>query len=292
VRPAERAIRHGRHMTRPANTFPSTFTSTTIATAPARTRLRSSPVLAQLDREWALLRHRPAALRTIRRWDDDGPLGHVARSARDLDEIVAASQPGARGGGDSNLIVRRLVELSATDDLAGRILIQRLLPGLISGSKKWGTQATAVEDPIDVVVGAAWIAIRRFDLVHRHTYIAPALVADALWIGFRRGARKMQTMEVPVPSGVLAATPAPPVELEPITALAGTMRAATQAGVRTADLDLLRIIIAAGSPSRAARSCDVSVRTIRNRRDVATAKVRKALGPDWGDWTDPLIAAA
>jgi hypothetical protein len=238
-----------------------------------------------------MLQRRPAALRTVRGWADDGPLGAIALTARDLDEIVAASQPGAGHHGDGNAIMRRLVELAATDELAGRILMQRLLPGLISGSRKWGVPGTA-NDPIDVIIGAAWIAIRQFDLDKRSAYIAPALVADALWIGFRRGARRMQATEIPVPTSVLAGNPAPPVELEPIPALAGTMRAAARAGVKTADLDLLRSIIVAGSPSRAARNCQVSVRTIRNRRDVATAKVRIALGPDWGDWTDPLVAAA
>ena len=53
----------------------------------------------------------------------------------------------------------------------------------------------------------------------------------------------------------------------------------------------MRRIVAAGSPSRAARNCKVTVRTIRNRRDTAAWKIRRALGPEWGDWTDPLVAA-
>jgi hypothetical protein len=102
----------------------------------------------------------------------------------------------------------------------------------------------------------------------------------------------MQWNEVPVPNDVLAGNPAPPVELEPIPALAGTIRAATRAGVSSADLDVLRKIIVAGSPSQAAINCHVSARTIRNRRDVAAANVSKALGVEWADWSDPLIAAA
>jgi hypothetical protein len=69
------------------------------------------------------------------------------------------------------------------------------------------------------------------------------------------------------------------------------MRAAVRAGVDPAVLDVLRDIAAAGSPSKAALARGVTARTIRNRRDAATAKIRVALGPDWGDWSDPLVAA-
>ena len=94
-----------------------------------------------------------------------------------------------------------------------------------------------------------------------------------------------------MPGSVLMAHPAPPHEATPIAALAGTLRAARRAGVPSADLDLIRRIAAAGSPSTAARQCEVTVRTIRNRRDAASWKIRRALGPEWEDWTDPLVAA-
>jgi hypothetical protein len=135
------------------------------------------------------------------------------------------------------------------------------------------------------------MAIRGFDVEARSRHIAPALVADALWIGFRRGARRRIASEVPVPSSVLGAQPAPAHVADPLVALAGTLRAAARAGVRSSDLDLLRTIVVSGGPTRAARDCAVTVRTIRNRRDDVAAKVRRALGPDWADWTDPLVAA-
>ena len=146
-------------------------------------------------------------------------------------------------------------------------------------------------EPSDIAIGAAWMAIRRFDVRARSRHVAPALIADALWIGFRRGARKRVESEIPVPGSVLGAQPAPPHTPDPLAALAGTMRAAARAGVRSSDLELLRTIVIAGGPTRAARDCEVTVRTIRNRRDQAARRIRRALGPEWADWSDPLVAA-
>ncbi len=143
----------------------------------------------------------------------------------------------------------------------------------------------------DIAIGAAWLAIRTFDVGARSLHVAPSLIADALWIGFRRESRRRVEQEVPVPGSVLVAYAAPPHRACPIEALAGTLRAARRAGVPSADLDLMRRIAVAGSPSGAARSCKVTVRTIRNRRDAASWRIRQALGPEWADWTDPLVAA-
>ena len=55
------------------------------------------------------------------------------------------------------------------------------------------------------------------------------------------------------------------------------MNEAQAAGVPTYDLDLLRHLVRAESPSRTARERNVTPRTIRNHRDRAIGKVRQAL---------------
>jgi hypothetical protein len=270
----------------------STPTDQTPIPAPATpTPRRITPLLSQLDREWARLRRRPATLRTVRRWTGDPAFTMLVTSARSLDEIVAATQPGADAPGAEDGKLRRLIEISATDELAGRIVLQRLLPGLISRSRAWAGRSTATGHPSDIAIGAAWIAIRRFDVDARRRHIAPSLIADALWIGFRREARRRQATEVPVARDVLCSQLSVPQVADPITALAGTIRAAARAGVHSSDLDAIRAIAAAGGPTRAARAQSVTVRTIRNRRNAAASRIRSALGPDWADWSDPLVAA-
>jgi hypothetical protein len=270
---------------RPASPAPPAR-ATDRSTAPRR----STPMLVELDREWDRLRLRPSVLRTARGWDGDETFRRIVGGVRSLDELLAATQPHVEPPGSGDTILRRLVELGATEELAGRVVLQRLLPGLISQSRRWMGRGGSTE-PSDIAIGAAWMAIRGFDVRARSRHVAPALIADALWIGFRRGARKRVESEIPMPGSVLGAQPAPPHVADPLTALAGTMREAARAGVPSSDLELLRTILIAGGPTRAARDCEVTVRTIRNRRDQAVRRIRRALGPDWADWSDPLVAA-
>lgn len=253
-------------------------------------RRRSTPLLCELDREWDRLRHRPAALRTVRSWSGDAAFERATGSVRSLDDIVAATQPETTTSWAGDSVLRQLIAIAATDDLAGRIVLQRILPGLISRSKRWWRYA-GVGDPTDIAIGAAWIAIRRFDVTRRNRHLAPALIADALWIGFRRDARRMATTEVPTPTRVLCSQPALRIPVEPMVALAATLRAAARAGARSSDIEVIRSIAAAGGPTRAASDCRVTARTIRNRRDAASRRIRRALGPDWDDWSDPLAIA-
>lgn len=260
------------------------------ATIPRHPTYRhATPLLAELDREWARMRRRPQVLRRVRSWSIDPVLAPFVTDIADLDGLVHATQPGIAGGRTGDDVLGCLLMLAGDEELAGRIVLQRMLPGLISRSRRWNGHRGA--DVCDIAIGAAWLAIRTFDVGARSRHVAPALIADALWIAFRRDSRRMTEQEVPVPGSVLMAYPAQPREIAPIEALAGTLRAARRAGVPAADLDLMRRIAVAGSPSGAARSCKVTVRTIRNRRDTASWKIRQALGPDWADWTDPLVAA-
>lgn len=248
-------------------------------------------MLDELDREWDRMRHRRRTLQRIRAWAADPILAPVVSDLRDVDDLLRATEPrGSSEPGSSDEILHRLIALACDDELAGRIVLQRILPGLICRSRRWDGHARGA-DACDIAIGAAWIAIRGFDADARPRNVAPSLIADTLWIAFRRGARRKVEQEVPVPSRVLAARAAPAREASPLTALAGTLRAARRAGVPSADVDLMRLIASTGSPTQAARTCNVTVRTIRNRRDTASWNIRRALGPDWADWADPLVAA-
>lgn len=271
-----------------ASPSPAPSHRTTVVTRSVKAR-HSTPLLEELDREWARMRRRPHTLRRVRAWASNPVLAAVVDDLRDLDDLVHATQPGAVGGATGDEILRSLISLAASEQLAGRIVLQRILPGLISRARRWDTRGSA--DVCDIAIGAAWLAIRSYDVDARAHHVAPSLIADAIWVGFRRSSRRKAEQEIPVPGIVLISRPAPPVEAAPLEALAGTLRAARRAGVPAADIELMRRIVVAGSPSQAARDCDVTVRTIRNRRDAASWKIRRALGREWADWTDPLVAA-
>ena len=259
---------------------------------------RSTRVGDDLDREWRRLRHDRRALQQITRWrtgdlaadsgDRDGSaedfesLGGDALGAaidratcsRDLGAIlVATHRDGCR---DHDMVLRRLVGLANVDPLAGRIVLQRLLPGLLAAAERYH-RAWDGDDALDHAVAAAWIAVRKFDLTRRHGPIAPSLISDAMSIGYRNAQRRQSAHpELPADPAEWARHPAS-IERTALEELAGIVREARARGVPDRDLELVRHLVSTGSPGRVATERDVTARTVRNHRDRAIANIRRAV---------------
>ncbi len=229
------------------------------------------------------------------RWSSTQCIPLVLGDARlDLDDLVELTRPGASNV-DGNAVLRALVDVSQRGDdpdaeLAGRVVLQRMLPGLIAGSRRW--RSAHGDDPADVAIGAAWEAIARFETAVRRGPVAPMLVHDAIWIGFRRATRRRAAGETPVEPGAFRWQTAPTSGLDPVSAIAATLRAARSAGVDEHHLDIIRDLADAGSTVELATRRRVTDRTIRNHRAAAAAAIAGALGTEWGDGTDPLCAVA
>lgn len=262
-----------------------------------------TPQLCSLDADWARARRRPANLRRARSWPDlvaDGraaeALGKIVESISDLDQLVAATNRYGHASTSGSLpdpdeVLGALITVAAADELAARVVLQRILPAVISASRRF-SRTMFNDDRTDLAIGAAWMVVRSFDIERRRRHVAAALVSDVIWIAFKGPARRKSRYEIPTPNDVFARTAADPIELDPITALAGTVRAAAAAGISDDDLELIRELARAGSPGELARRHNVTPRTIRNRRDKATRDIRTALGADWADWSEQLTAAA
>lgn len=229
----------------------------------------------RLDREWHRLRTDRRSVATVHSWAPavDPEIAATFTRIDDLSEIVAATQRGAEPDGERLLLA--LVVLAERDQLAGRILVQRLLPGLVSAAARYRFRCDGI-DPAEVAVGELWIAIRRYDHVHRRRHVAAALISDAIFAAFRRPARRRSAGEEIVE----------PMRFEqaigtesrhPFTELATVVRAARLAGVPTADLDLIRQLVDTGSPGIVARRRQVTPRTVRNHRDRAVARIREVV---------------
>lgn len=268
-----------------------------------RRRFKITPQLRSLDADWARARRRPSNLRRARAWPElvaDGraaeALATAVESISDLDQLVAATHRAGHASTsgrqpDPDEVLGALLEVAAADELAARLVFQRILPAVISASRRFN-RTTFNDERTDLAIGAAWLVVRSFDIERRRRHLAAALVSDVMWIAFQGPARRKSTYEIPTPNDVFARTAAAPVELDPITALAGTMRAAAAAGIEDHELELIRDLARAGSPGELARRHNVTPRTIRNRRDKATTVIRTALGADWADWSEQLTAAA
>ena len=233
----------------------------------------------RLDAEWARLRTSRRCVQRARAWrsgDPDDPLDAVLASIDDLDDLIRATQRGAGADGSDNAILLRLVELASADELAGRIVIQRILPGLISRAARYRDFRDHI-DPVEIVVPAAWFAVRTHDTIGRRNHVAATLISDAVYDAFRRPLRRRASTEVVTPSHRLGLRVPETAVGAPLVELAEVIRDASAAGVARVDTDLLCHLARAESVGAVASERGVTDRTIRNHRRRAVANVRAAI---------------
>lgn len=280
VRLAVRGDRHGAgmHHTTP---LPAPVLASTGGPRPPigrRIPARESTFGRRLDAEWTHLRTSRRALRTARAWAGPGdqPFDRAVRSVVDLDEIVRATRTGGPAGEGEDAVLIRLIDLARHHELAGRILVQRLLPGLIAGSLHYRSLDGGT-DTSEIVVAAAWLAIRRYDTATRTRHVAATLISDAVFQAFRRPLRRRSASEVPCSPDHFLRDAADVDGSHPFLELAEVIRSARRAGVDDHHLELIRHLVRTGSPGVTAAERRVTPRTIRNHRDRAVESIRAAL---------------
>lgn len=232
---------------------------------------------AQLGREWARLRYHRPSLRRARSWStDQGALGEVLDGLDDLQQLVDATE--VRRGADpavADTILVQLVEHAGDDELAGRVVIQRILGGLVTQAIRHRSQHDEC-DPAEIIVAAAWIALRRYDTAGRAHHVAESLISDARYQAFQRPLRRLSATEKVVPIDRLELRAATP-HTTPFERLADVVRAARLHGVPDTDLQLIRDLLRSESASIIAAERGVTTRTIRNHRERAVSHIRAAV---------------
>ena len=244
----------------------------------------SSPsLLARLHREWNVLALRPALVHRASGWG----LGIPVRTLDDIVEATGfwsrrearlaaiAAEPGDRergAGASGNAVMARLLVVARTDDLAARVVLQRLLPGLIAGARRWARRAEGGPEALDDLLSVAWTVIRTFPVERRPVHLVANLLRDAEYHAFVRAHRRALVHEL-IPSDALD-RPAAPEQLEPMVALAEVVAAARTLSER--DRRLVRLL-ANGTPiGEVASAMHVSVRTVGNHRDALVHRLRQA----------------
>ena len=221
---------------------------------------------ARLDREWRALRRRRDVVATARSW------GVTARPFADLDELLRLAGFRVVGTAEHNEVLLRLLMVAKHDDLAGLIVLQRIMPGLLAVVRRRATREH--EGSFEELIGAAWLAIRCCSVQRRHVQLAANLVRDAAYRAFTAPTRRRSATEVSVDPRVLDETPAE-VAISSFEELATVVTEGRRAGMSTTDLDLVRDLVRVGSPGVLAGQRNVTPRTIRNHRDRVTAQLRR-----------------
>lgn len=237
------------------------------------------PLLARLDREWQALNHRPAVLLRARSW----ALG-VAFSS--LDEVVLATgfrtRPAVVGSAQAaecqdrvgDAVLAALLRAARTDDVAARVVLQRLLPGLVSRSGRWGERRKGGStEPFDELLSVAWTVIREFPVERRPHHLAANLLRDAEAVAFTRTARRAIVMELTPPNTLdlpveVSNADDPQGELADVLAAAGSLS--------DDDMALLELLLQGHSQAEVAAKLSMSVRTVRNHRDAMVHRLRTA----------------
>lgn len=259
----------------PAATAPTTTSTSEAATG---ARAASSTFGHRLDAEWIHLRTSRRALRVARTWagPHDDPFDRAVRTVIDLDDIVRVTRTGGPAGGAEDAALVRLVDLARHHELAGRIVVQRLLPGLVAGSLRYRS-FDGRTDASEIVVAAAWMAIRRYDTATRTHHVAATLISDAVFQAFRKPLRRRSATEVSRSPDHFLRDAADLGRPHPFIELADVIRNARCSGVDERHLELICHLVRTGSPGVTAAEQQVTPRTIRNRRDRAVESIRAAL---------------
>jgi DNA-directed RNA polymerase specialized sigma24 family protein len=222
----------------------------------------------RLAREWNRLRTRPDALLRAAGW------GLIEGPVTDLDQVLTAVGFETSRTPDVEQGLRRLVVIAGSDELAARVLVQRLLPGLLAvvRRRRRGGYGDTV---FDELLATLWISIRTYNPNRNPTCIAAALISDADYRAFRSARRRRSATERPV-------------AIDDSTIAASELRCASDeldelfsealdAGVDHGDIELLRQLVDAPRAIDLARQLNVTPRTIRNRRDRITGRLREVV---------------
>jgi hypothetical protein len=248
-------------------------TSSSLSSPPSH---RRSDLLGRLEREWVTLQHRPAALARARSWRVDAEF-------TSLDDLVAASgfftsSAERLASCDTRthheVVLAQLVRAAQHDELAARVVLQRLLPGLVACARRWSGRSGGTSLALDEVVTAAWGVIRTFPPNRLVTQVAARLLRDCEHQAFVKHTRRTW-VQVPTEPGRLDQPVLCLPDPEPIAELAELVAEARNASFSNDDLRLLQLLMSGRPITEVASELDVSVRTVNNHRNAMVHRLRQ-----------------
>lgn len=225
--------------------------------------------IRRLDREWEHLRHDRSALAAVAGWSLPSVPVHS------LDELLAAAGYGVveRGNHDDDEVLGCLVAAAATDLLAARIVLQRILPGVVALARRHGRHRTC-GDALDDAIAAAWAVIRSYPIAERPSYVAANLLRRTEYHAFRRATRRRAEF-VPVAPDHFDGLPSATVERCAGEQVQDLIDMAEALGWEPEDVELARRLARGDSTVAIARHFGVTDRAIRYRRAALAARLAR-----------------
>ncbi|MFZ9627825.1 MAG: hypothetical protein ACO3C1_00575 [Ilumatobacteraceae bacterium] len=183
--------------THPVHHLLSVSTAPRAARTPPR-RSSTTGLMGRLAADWAAMSRRPTVVRRARSWSlgvEFSDLDDLLRHAGFRQQTVGLddSQDAERAADD---VLGRLVLAARHDELAARVVLQRLLPGLSAAARRWsGDRRGGSTDAFGEIVSAAWVVIRAYPVERRPGRFAAKLLRDAEHQAFVKATRRRWTSE-------------------------------------------------------------------------------------------------
>lgn len=232
------------------------------------TRTQPDSLSARLDGEWTHLCSRPAVLRKVQSWNI------TPSRPQSLPDLLAMAGHRRCPSTETDAVLHALVERAATDVLVGRIVLERILPGLLTivRTEQWKNPQV---DAFDLLITEAWVAIRTFPVASGNRFIAPRLLNTARQRTFTHPRRlHRHDRERLSPSSFQPESP-DEREAPAFEELIRVLIEARDGGLPAADLELFRRDVQLGSATEVAASYGHTTRALRYRRRDAVDRVRK-----------------
>lgn len=246
----------------------------TITTSQLQSRIHHPsahlPVIRHLVEEWSMMSTRNQNLRQINGWGLPGiPIDN-------LDDVLVRAGFGTGitdSNGDQYLL--QIVRLAAHDELAARIVLQRILPPLLAIARRRGRIVRGgINEALTETLSHAWELIRTYPVERRPAKVAANLVRDAEYFAFVRDARK-RTVAVDIrPADELERLAEPQQESSASDELWRLLYEADQKGMTPKRLDVLRRLANGESFELVAADYGVAIRTVRTWRKEGITELR------------------
>lgn len=203
-----------------------------------------------------------------------------------LDDVLRRAGFGVSSNDEAlDNYLAQLVTTARTDDLATRIVLQRIMPGLVSiAVRRAPIVSQGLHGAFDLITAAAWVVIRQFPIERRPRRVAANLLMDVEYAAFVRDTRlKANRCEEHVsPDRLLGVefSRAGHSRTDPVSdavALELLLHDLAARGLSETDLQMLRAVSQDVNSVEAAAVLGISPRSVRNRREKALTRAQALL---------------
>lgn len=260
-----------------------------LGVAPESTRL---PTATRLWLDWDAIARSRRDIRRANAWGLPGePVSH-------LDEVLRrAGYAESVTDETCDHYLSQLTAIASHDELACRIVVQRILPGLIAIAVRRGRIVQGGQTfALDQLASSAWMVIRNYPIDRRPIRVAANLLRDIEYQAFVRESRtKRNAVEVPadtwtiVNGETLRATRGLPMRgvttvatqgdpVDTAAEVSNLLHDLERLGLRAIDRTAIDEMLSDRLSPESAKLAGISPRALRDRREAAIRRSRALLG--------------